>query len=60
MLKLPAMRDGAAKQYPLRGVQTADEVAAAMDWLLSPNSARLTGQVLAADGGFSTVRPLVR
>jgi NAD(P)-dependent dehydrogenase (short-subunit alcohol dehydrogenase family) len=60
MLKLPAMRDGAAKQYPLGGVQTADEVAAAMDWLLSPNSARLTGQVLAVDGGFTTVRPLVR
>jgi NAD(P)-dependent dehydrogenase (short-subunit alcohol dehydrogenase family) len=60
MLKLPAMRDGAAKQYPLGGVQTADEVAAAMDWLLSPDSARLTGQVLAVDGGFTTVRPLVR
>jgi NAD(P)-dependent dehydrogenase (short-subunit alcohol dehydrogenase family) len=60
MLKIPAMREGAAKQYPLGGVQTADEVAAAMDWLLSDNAARLTGQVLAVDGGFTTVRPLVR
>ncbi len=60
MLKLPAMREGAAKQYPLGGVQTADEVAAVMDWLLSAESARLTGQVLAVDGGFTTVRPLVR
>ncbi len=60
MLKLPAMREGAGKQYPLGGVQTADEVAAVMDWLLSPESARLTGQVLAVDGGFTTVRPLVK
>jgi NAD(P)-dependent dehydrogenase (short-subunit alcohol dehydrogenase family) len=60
MLKLPAMRDGAGKQYPLGGVQTADEVAAVMDWLLSRDAARLTGQVIAVDGGFTTVRPLVR
>lgn len=60
MLKLPAMREGASKQYPLGGVQAADEVAAVMDWLLSTESSRLTGQVLAVDGGFTTVRPLVK
>ncbi len=60
MLKMPAMREGAAKQYPLGGVQTADQVADAMAWLLGEGSARLTGQVIAVDGGFSTVRPLVR
>jgi NAD(P)-dependent dehydrogenase (short-subunit alcohol dehydrogenase family) len=60
MLKLPAMREGAGRQYPLGGVQRADEVAGVMAWLLGPEAARLTGQVLAVDGGFTTVRPLVK
>jgi NAD(P)-dependent dehydrogenase (short-subunit alcohol dehydrogenase family) len=60
MLKLPAMREGAGKQYPLGGVQTAEQVADAMAWLLSDGAARLTGQVIAVDGGFTTVRPLVK
>lgn len=60
MLKLPAMREGAGKQYPLGGVQTAQEVAQTIAWLLSEQSSRITGQVIAVDGGFTTVRPLVR
>lgn len=60
MLKLPAMREAAGKQYPLGGVQNAEDVAAAMAWLLSAEAGRLTGQVLAVDGGFTTVRPLVK
>lgn len=60
MLKMPAMREGAARQYPLGGVQTADQVASVMAWLLGEGSSRLTGQVLAVDGGFTTVRPLVK
>ncbi len=60
MLKLPAMREGAARQYPLGGVQTAEQVADVMAFLLSDSAARITGQVIAVDGGFTTVRPLVR
>jgi NAD(P)-dependent dehydrogenase (short-subunit alcohol dehydrogenase family) len=60
MLKMPAMREGAARQYPLGGVQTADQVAEVMAWLLGGGTARLTGQVIAVDGGFTTVRPLVK
>jgi NAD(P)-dependent dehydrogenase (short-subunit alcohol dehydrogenase family) len=60
MLKLSAMREGAGKQYPLGGVQTAEQVADAMSWLLSPRAARVTGQVIAVDGGFTQIRPLVK
>jgi NAD(P)-dependent dehydrogenase (short-subunit alcohol dehydrogenase family) len=60
MLKMAAMREAAARQYPLGGVQTAAQVAAVMAWLLSDDAARLTGQVVAVDGGFTTVRPLVK
>lgn len=60
MLKLPAMREGAARQYPLGGVQAASDVADVMAWLLGPEAARLTGQVIAVDGGFTTIRPLVK
>ncbi len=60
MLRLDAMREGAGRQYPLGGVQTATQVADAMVWLLSDNAERITGQVIAVDGGFTTVRPLVK
>jgi NAD(P)-dependent dehydrogenase (short-subunit alcohol dehydrogenase family) len=60
LLRLPAMREGAGRQYPLGGVQSADAVADAMAWLLSDAAARLTGQVIAVDGGFTTIRPLVK
>ncbi len=60
MLKVPAMRDGAGRQYPLGGVQSAGDVAQAMAWLLSAAASRLTGQVMAVDGGFTTIRPLVK
>ena len=60
MLSSPALREAAGKQYPLGGVQSADHVAAAIDWLLCPEAERITGQILSVDGGFTHIRPLVR
>jgi NAD(P)-dependent dehydrogenase (short-subunit alcohol dehydrogenase family) len=60
MLKMSAMREGAARQYPLGGIQTAEQVADVMAFLLGEGASRLTGQIIAVDGGFTTVRPLVR
>jgi NAD(P)-dependent dehydrogenase (short-subunit alcohol dehydrogenase family) len=53
-------RDAAARQYPLPGIGTSDELAALMVWLLSDQAARVTGQIWSMDGGFSSVRPLVK
>jgi NAD(P)-dependent dehydrogenase (short-subunit alcohol dehydrogenase family) len=60
MLRADAMRQGAGRQYPLGGVQTAAQVAEVMAWLLSDAAARITGQVIAVDGGFTSVRPQVK
>jgi len=55
-----AAREGVARQYPLGGIGTVDEVAQAIAWLISSSASRITGQVLPVDGGFTAVRPLVR
>ena len=60
MLRADAMREGAGRQYPLGGVQTAAQVADTVGWLLSDAAGRITGQVIAVDGGFTTIRPLVK
>jgi NAD(P)-dependent dehydrogenase (short-subunit alcohol dehydrogenase family) len=60
MLRADAMREGAGKQYPLGGVQTPAQVADSIAWLLSDGASRITGQVIAVDGGFTTIRPLVK
>jgi len=60
MLKVPAMLEGAGKQYPLGGVQSAEDVADVIAWLLSDRAGRITGQCIAVDGGFTTVRPMVK
>lgn len=50
----------AAAQYPLGRHGEAEDAAALSLFLLSDQSAWITGQVIGLDGGFSAVRPLVR
>lgn len=60
IIATPAAREGAARQYPLPGIGTPQELAELMAWLLSDSAARVTGQVWSLDGGFSSIRPLVK
>ena len=56
----PAAREAAARQYPLPGIGTSAELAELMAWLLGTTGSRVTGQVWSLDGGFSSIRPLVK
>ncbi|MFM7482221.1 MAG: SDR family NAD(P)-dependent oxidoreductase [Candidatus Methylopumilus sp.] len=60
LLSSDLMRDIAAKQYPIKGIGSTEEVADLMLWLLSDKAQRVTGQVWSIDGGFSNIRPLVK
>ncbi len=56
----PVTRAAAARQYPLPGIGDPADLADLIAWLLSPAAHWVTGQAWSFDGGFSSVRPLVR
>ena len=60
LLSSDLTRDMAARQYPIAGIGNAPDVAQLMAWLLSDSAARVTGQIWAIDGGFSSIRPIVK
>lgn len=60
MLASELGRTAALKQYPLAGINAADDVAQLACYLSSSQASRITGQVIAVDGGFSRIRPLIR
>ena len=42
--------------HPLGRIGTPDEVAATIEWLLSPDSSWITGQVIGVDGGLGVLK----
>ena len=44
------------KMHPLGRIGTPDDVASAIDWLLSDDSDWITGQLIGIDGGLGTTR----
>lgn len=60
MLVNPAGARQVAAQYPLGRHGEPGDVAALAAFLASDDASWITGQVIALDGGFSSVRPLVR
>ncbi len=56
LLNADAKREASAKRHPLNRVGEADELASLTTFLLSDASQFMTGQVIAADGGMSSVK----
>jgi NAD(P)-dependent dehydrogenase (short-subunit alcohol dehydrogenase family) len=50
----PGYRDTALARIPLRRFGTADEIAGAVSYLVSPAAAYITGQTLVLDGGLTS------
>ncbi|MES9971832.1 MAG: SDR family oxidoreductase [Candidatus Thiodiazotropha sp.] len=56
LLRTERQRENAAARHPLGRIGQQDDIAAAVKYLLSADSAWITGQVLAVDGGMGAVR----
>jgi len=50
------MAEAIAKLHPIPRLGEADEVAALAEFLLGPDAGWITGQIMAVDGGRSSLR----
>ena len=53
----PPMREAIEKMHPIPRLGTPDDLAATAQFLLTPESGWMTGQIMRIDGGRSTLRP---
>jgi len=60
LIDSPEKRAASEDMHPLGRIGAPDEVASAIEWLLSPANGWVTGQVLGVDGGLATLRPRER
>jgi len=58
LLRNDAQRESSAERHPLKRIGNASDIASAAVYLLHPDSGWITGQVLAIDGGMSSVRSI--
>ncbi|AZA99321.1 SDR family oxidoreductase [Chryseobacterium joostei] len=56
LLSTPEKREASGRRHPLQRVGRADEIAKMVAFLLSNNSAWITGQIIGIDGGMSNIK----
>lgn len=56
LLSTPEKREASGKRHPLQRVGTANEIGKMVEFLLSDNSAWITGQIIGIDGGMGSVK----
>jgi 3-oxoacyl-[acyl-carrier protein] reductase len=56
LVNTPEKKEAAAARHPLGRIGSADDIAAAIVFLLSGQSSWITGQIIGVDGGLSNLR----
>jgi len=56
LLSSPEKREASGKRHPLQRIGSAEEMGKMVEFLLSENSAWITGQIIGIDGGMGNVK----